>query len=242
MKNQVKIGLIIADPAEYAPVEARMIALGGNNITALGNKGMTLDVNEEGKNLTLTVILCGIGKVNAAAATGYLAANDYSYILSAGFSGGLHEKASEYDAVVGTKYIEHDFDLTVLGYKPAEKPGEEYIHPCSRVLYDAYLEYNPNTLSGTMVAGDCFICSDEKRDFFINTFSAVACDMETAAEAAVCNKSGVGYLAIRKVSDGAGDGAENDYRDSNSSPKANWFALIVDFIVALKNNQKIWSE
>lgn len=241
MLKEFKVALIVADPAEYEPCEKRVLELGGAGDMAFGNKLVEIAKESCDERLVLSVMLCGIGKVNAAAATSYFAANGYDAVVSTGFSGGL-ANTSGYDAVLGTKYLEHDFDLTVLGYKPAEKPGQEYIYSCDEDLLEDYIASGKKCLCGTMVAGDCFISSDEKRDFFVNTFDAVACDMETAAEAAVCYKTGMRFLAIRKVSDNAGDSAAEDYTQTNSSPETNWFSSVIDWILNLTENDKIWSE
>jgi adenosylhomocysteine nucleosidase len=232
MKKEFKIAVVIADPAEYAPVADRMAELGGKDTEFLGNKGITLQKNTDDINMAVSAVLCGIGKVNAAAATAYFATMGYDTVISTGFSGGLADTKG-YDAVIGTEYLEHDFDLTVLGYKPAEKPGQEYIYSCDEQLLKSYLASGKKCLCGTMVAGDCFISSDEKRDFFINTYNAVACDMETAAVAAVCHKAGVRFLAIRRVSDNAGDSAAEDYSQTNASSDTVWFAGVVDWILSL---------
>lgn len=241
MLNEMKVALIVADPAEYEPCEKRCLALGAKLGTELGNKTATLTKILDDKKLTLSVMLCGIGKVNAAAAAGYFAANGYKIAVSTGFSGGLSDEQG-FDAVLGTEYLEHDFDLTCLGYKPCEKPGQAYVYPCDKALLDDYISSGKKCLCGTMVAGDCFISSDEKSNYFRNTYNAVACDMETAAVAAVCYKSGMKFLAIRRVSDNAGDSAADDYSETNSSSETNWFADVVDWILGLVNNKVIWSE
>lgn len=232
MKKEFKIALIVADPAEYEPAESRILELGGKKAEFIGNKGVTLETTDETQKTTLSAVLCGIGKVNAAAAAAYFAAVGYDAVISTGFSGGLAD-AGGFDAVLGTEYLEHDFDLTVLGYKPCEKPGQEYIYKCDKTLLEKYLSSGKKCLCGCMVAGDCFISSDEKRDFFINAYNAVACDMETAAVAAVCHKAKIPFLAIRRVSDNAGDSAAEDYSETNASSQTLWFAEVVDWMLSL---------
>lgn len=241
MLKEIKIALIVADPAEYEPCEKRCRELSADFDLQLGNKTATLIKTVDDKKLTLSIMLCGIGKVNAAAAAAYFAAKGYKIAISTGFSGGLAD-TNGYDAVLGTEYLEHDFDLTVLGYKPCEKPGQTYIYPCDNDLFEDYLASGKKCLCGSMVAGDCFISSDEKSNFFKKNYNAVACDMETAAVAAVCYKAGMKFLAIRRVSDNAGDSAAEDYSETNSSGQTNWFAGVVDWILNLINNKVIWSE
>ena len=75
-------------------------------------------------------------------------------------------------------------------------------------------------------SGDCFICDDEVRNLLRDRFNAMSCDMETAAIAYVCNYSNVPFLAVRRVSDDAGNDAKEAYRDMNESDET----LLYDYL------------
>jgi len=65
-----------------------------------------------------------------------------------------------------------------------------------------------------MVSGDCFVCDEDLRDKLRDNYGAVACDMESAAVASVGYKMGVGTVALRRISDDAGNDASGLYLDA----------------------------
>ncbi len=69
----------------------------------------------------LVVVVCGIGKVNAAMCATTLI-NDYqpSLVMNSGVAGALSPVVSIGDIVVGTKAVEHDMNTTALGDKQGE--------------------------------------------------------------------------------------------------------------------------
>ena len=67
MKNELKIGLIVADDMEYAAYEELLLSdLKENNF--FGRKGHTYEITVCNKKIIIDSVLCGIGTVNAAAA------------------------------------------------------------------------------------------------------------------------------------------------------------------------------
>ena len=85
----------------------------------------------------------------------------------------------------------------------------------------------PEAKCGTAVSGDCFVCDDVLRNSLKENFQAMSCDMETAAIAYVCSFSNVPFLALRRISDDAGNDAETSYRDMNTSNAT----LLSDYII-----------
>ena len=65
--------------------------------------------------------------------------------------------------------------------------------------------------------------------FLKNEFGAMSCDMETAAIAYVCSFSNVPFLALRRVSDDAGDNATESYREMNSQDDT----LLSDYLIEI---------
>ncbi len=243
MKDQLKIGFIIADVDEYGDVESYLSNLGAEEGVLLGRKSQKLDIKtDDGKTFTVHSVLSGVGKVNAAAATAALICQGADAVISTGFSGCLLESGHP-PVIIGTRYSEHDFDLTGLGYKPGEKPAEEtYIYPADKILLESAENYFKDSLSGTLASGDRFVCSNAERDRVVADFSAVACDMETGAEASVCYFGKVRFLSIRNVSDNADDSAAGIYREEiNTCPKINFFVEVLNWIFTLKDNKKLWS-
>ena len=74
---------------------------------------------------------------------------------------------------------------------------------------------SPGIISAKSGTGDIFLTDKVKKDFYRNTFSIECFDMETAAIAAVCYKSDVPMLSVRKISDDADDSSVEEYREMN---------------------------
>ncbi len=199
-----KIGIIVADDGEYKPfVEKLDNAI---NIGFFGRDCYEFKV----KDIDIYAVHCGIGKVNSASATMYLYTLGCDAILSFGYSGGIC-RVKKGEVVINDKFIEHDFDLTCLGYKLCEKPSQQYIYNSDRELTELLSELCSEAKLGLAVSGDCFVSNDELRDKLKVNFDAISCDMETAAIASVCHQTGMAFAAVRQISDDAGDDADASY-------------------------------
>jgi adenosylhomocysteine nucleosidase len=66
-------------------------------------------------------------------------------------------------------------------------------------------------VTGTIATGDQFIGSQAVKDRIVNTFGAIACEMEGAAIGQVCYVNKVPFAVIRAISDDADGGACEDY-------------------------------
>lgn len=220
----MKIGIIVADSDEYKPLEAIIEKGEFSNYSFLGRKGHSFSV----ANCEVVSLLCGIGKVNAAAAAAHLADIGCNVILNFGLSGGI-SGVRRGDICIPSRFLEHDFDLTGIGYKPCEKPGQEYIYDADKQLLELSMRLLPEAKRGTAVSGDRFVCDDALRNSLKEEFNATSCDMETAAIAYVCSFSGIPFLALRRISDDAGNDAETSYRDMNISNEA----LMADYTLGI---------
>lgn len=223
----LKIGLCVADRSEYVPIAEAMEELGALRKDFFSRKGHIYTLEKGNVNIELYSVLSGIGMVNAAAASMYLVNLGCEIIINTGYSGGISGvKAGQ--VVVGTKFIEHDFDLTGIGYKEFEKPEQEYVYGADTSLSKAALSVFEGSKECVMLSGDRFVSSSADKERFTKMFdSAVCCDMETAAVAYVCALSGTKYLSVRLVSDTAGDDSAGEYMESLSSNITNGFADIV---------------
>lgn len=227
MSEYKKIGLIVADTDEFSPL-AKIIKQGNYSEDAFLKRKILKFVSG---NAEIIAIHCGIGKVNAAAAAVHLIDIGCEAVLNYGFSGGLGT-AKKNELYLCDRFTEHDFDLTMIGYKPCEKPGQDsYIYKSDGRLDRIIRELLPDIKSGTAVTGDCFICDSARSRFLSETFNAVSCDMETAAIAYVCEYAGVPFACVRKISDGADESAEESYREVNTSGEDYLQRLIIKVAV-----------
>lgn len=231
MKN-LKIGVVVADVEEYKPLCDlwNEFSVDGNIKMARDNDTYLLET--ENGSAEVLCINCGIGKVNAAAATAHLIDLGCSVILNYGLSGGI-SGVRRGEIVVADRFLEHDFDLTTIGYKPCEKPRQKYIYDAHKQLLKLIKGINPNIKCGTAVCGDRFICSEKDRDFFKSNFSAISCDMETAAIASVCDMFSVPFIALRRISDDAGESAVDSYNEMNTAGETVLTDVFAELIAAV---------
>lgn len=209
--QDIKIGVVVADYDEYAPFVDLICNATKTAYKYFNRQAICFDVS----NVTVICINCGTGKVNAASAAMHLVDAGCTYILNYGLSGGI-SRVHRGEIVLPIKFLEHDFDLTGIGYKPCEKPSQKYIYDADKTLLKIAQTAIGKCQSGTAVCGDRFICNVSDRDFLRDTFGATTCDMETAAIASVCDMADIPYLSLRRVSDDAGEDAYSNYNEMNT--------------------------
>ena len=237
--DAVKIGLVVADEQEFVPVRALADRCGAPQGELYGCETRRFVFTRENRALEVTAVLCGIGKVNAAASAAFLIAQGARYLISAGLSGGI-SGVSRGDIVAPTRLLEHDFDLTPLGYAPAEKPQPVYIYEPDADLAAVFERRFPFIRRGVMVSGDGFVCSDAHRALLRERFDAQSCDMETAAVASVCARAGAGFYALRRISDDAGGGAAQSYTQMNDKAEAALTDLVFEGLDAMLDDARFF--
>lgn len=215
MRNNSKIAIIGAMDCEIIKLKELM-----NDIKILNYGKFEIYL---GKIFNHDVILAksGVGKVCAAITTQYIIDN-YSpdFIINTGVAGGIANGLSVGDIVIGTKFIQHDFNATALGYvkgymctggdnqKPTEffadkKLISEFENAVSKIHTDTKLH------KGIIVTGDCFVGDVEQKKELKLMFNASAAEMEAAAIAQTANYNEIPCLIVRAISDLA-DGSACD--------------------------------
>ncbi len=221
----LKIGVVIADDMEYAPLKN----LGGQDSPYFDRDGHIFTYSTDDKEVIMHAVCSGIGKVNAAAAAMYLIDCGCDVILNTGLSGGM-SGILRGELAICDKYTEYDFDLTPLGYKKGEKPSQKYIYDADEKLLNFFKDLLPNARIGMAVTGDRFVSDDTLRAELMNTYSPTSCDMESAAVAGVCSMAKVPFLAIRRISDDAGADASVSYTDMNENEKFDLAVIVLDAV------------
>ncbi len=212
MNDKKYIGVIVADIDEYRPFVKLAKNLNPEDITVFKKNGIRFCLNE----IEVISINCGIGKVNAASVAAALALKGCCAILNFGLSGGI-SNTQRGRFCAPQRFLEHDFDLTPLGYKPCEKPNQNYIYSADNALLSIINTVTGGVAGGTAVCGDRFVSSDSDSAFLRATYDATSCDMETAAIASVCENADIPFAAFRMISDNAGDSANESYSEMNAS-------------------------
>lgn len=224
----IKVGIVVADLDEYKPLASCIEAGEHSEYSVLGRQGHKFNITTENGSAEVISVLCGIGKVNAAAVTMHLVDIGCDYIFNFGLSGGI-SGICRGQITAPDKFLEHDFDLSGIGYKLCEKPSQEYIYSADEKLLSVANSIVNSLKFGTAVTGDHFICDAAVRDNLKENFNAMSCDMETAAIAYVCNFAKVPFLALRRVSDDAGESATESYREMNSQDDT----LLSDYLIEI---------
>ena len=231
MEKEIKVGLVIADGDEFLPLEKMMPSLGAEQVSVAGRRAF--DFSLEG--CRVTAVHCGIGKVNAAVAAAALAEKGADILLNVGLSGGI-SGVRRGELIIPERFLEHDFDLTGIGYAPCEKPGQEYIYYSDKALCEKLSTVAAARVFGTAVCGDCFVSDNDLRDFLKEQFSAATCDMETAAIAYVASSYKIPFAALRKVSDDAGNDAVGDYRELNEKAENELILAVFSLLAEISKN------
>ena len=164
----------------------------------------------------VAVTQCGIGKVNAAMTTVALLSLGVERVVFTGVAGGLDPGLRVGDLVISTDCLQHDVDVTALGYAIGVIPDEALSWPADPALRALALGaargvVGERVLEGRVASGDQFVASREKVAWLRETFGAACAEMEGAAVAQVCARAGVPFVVIRAISDTADGAAEVDY-------------------------------
>jgi adenosylhomocysteine nucleosidase len=167
------------------------------------------------------VVHCGMGKVNAGICAQILI-NTFgaNRVINTGVAGSLDAKINIGDIVVSTDAVQHDFDLTPLGYAPGE------IYDIGTISFPADEEMRKNVVTATkecapdiqifegrICTGDQFIASKEQKNAIISKFGGLCCEMEGGAIAQVCYLNKIPFVIIRAISDKADDSEEMSYEE-----------------------------
>ena len=167
----------------------------------------------------VVVVKCGVGKVNAAMCTQSLIdMYGVSAIINTGIAGSLDADIDIGDIVLATDTVEHDMDVSALGYEPGVIPDTELsVFKTSdellKIAQDSVDAANigVKVFTGRVVSGDQFIWSKDKKKWLVETFGGRCAEMEGAAIGHVAALNKVPYLVVRAISDKADDSAEMDY-------------------------------
>ncbi len=197
------IAFVIAMKSEAAPIIEKMSCTERSD--RYGREIVTGKLCGE----NTVVVICGVGKVNAAAGTQYaIDCLGAKKIVNVGVAGGLNPTTEVGKIYAIDKVVQYDFDLVALNGTPMGTLNE-YSEP--------YLQL---TVSGAyplkkLGTGDRF--NDDIKDFQLLTkeLEADIRDMELGAVAHVCKHADVPCYSFKAISDVAGSGSTTEQFLSN---------------------------
>ncbi len=167
------------------------------------------------------VVQSGVGKVNIAICTQILIdVYEVDMVINTGVAGGLYKEINVGDIVISSDAVQHDFDVTGLGYKKSVIPGlDSSVFQADSELASMAKEacelVNPEIqcFIGRIVTGDQFISDNKKRAELIEEFDGYCAEMEGAAMAQVASLNKKPFVIIRAISDKADNSAPVSYKE-----------------------------
>ena len=170
------------------------------------------------EGLPVTVVQCGVGKVNAALCAQILCdCFGVTHLVNTGIAGSLCADLDIGDLVVSQDAMHHDVDAVAFGYPVGKVPGMDVTaFPADDTLigyaFAAAEAVNPgHTKIGRVASGDQFVASREVKERIIEITKALCTEMEGAAIAHAAYRNHIPCLILRAISDKADDSTTMDY-------------------------------
>lgn len=165
------------------------------------------------------IVKCGMGKVNAGICAHTLIQKyGCTKIINTGVAGSLDNRIDIGDIVVSTEAVQHDFDVSVIGFQKGEIPYTGLVaFPSDPALHDEAVKAvkatapEINVFEGRVCSGDQFIASSEQKNKILETFGGLCCEMEGGAIAQVCYLNHTPYVILRAISDKADHSEEMSF-------------------------------
>lgn len=170
------------------------------------------------EGLPVTVVQCGIGKVNAALCTQILCdLSGVTHLVNTGIAGSLCADLDIGDMVVSQDAMYHDVDAVAFGYPMGKVPGMDVTaFPADETMiayaFAAAEKVNPgHTKIGRVASGDQFVASREVKDRIVSITHALCTEMEGTAIAQTACRNRLPFVILRAISDKADDSTHMDY-------------------------------
>jgi len=175
-----------------------------------------------------------MGKVNAGICAHTLI-NDFgcTKIINTGVAGSLDNAIDIGDIVVSTDAVQHDFDVTPIGFERGEIPYTGlYAFPADETLralaVSAVHSSAPEiqVFEGRVCSGDQFIASREQKETILSNFGGECCEMEGGAIAQACYLNNTPFVIIRAISDKADDSEEVSFKEFEEAAAVRCAAIV----------------
>ena len=161
----------------------------------------------EGKEIIL--VQSGMGKVNAGVCAQILIGEFFvTHIINIGVAGALHDGLDIGDIVISTDAVQHDFDVSPIGFRKGEIPytgkvAFEADDNLRQMAAQAVREVLPQirVMEGRICSGDQFVNAPEEKERIIAEFAGYCAEMEGASIAQVCYLNGIPFVFLRSMSD-----------------------------------------
>ncbi len=177
----------------------------------------------------VTLMQCGIGKVNAAiGAMTLIGESAPDLVINTGVAGGTGNGARILDVVVGEKVAYHDVWCGPCAERGRIQGMPRYFEAPRQVLASEAL-YRRGIVRGLIASGDMFVDNAADLARIKALYPDVkAVDMESAAIAQVCYVKEVPFVSIRVISDTPGESDNTAQYESfwNDAPRHTFRVLV----------------
>lgn len=208
----MKIGIIGAMDCEVTSIRQLIVAPQTEKIAKLD---FTFGVISE---VSVVVVVCGIGKVNAAIGTNVLINHfDADCIINIGVAGAADESLNTGDIVISKEATYHDYDSRQLVYTYPNLINNIFSadiklsEMCFASLSKAFRDNN--VFMGRVVTGDRFIADFSERNKIRTSYNASCLDCEGAAIAHASYANNIPFVLIKVISDKADEKASISFRE-----------------------------
>jgi adenosylhomocysteine nucleosidase len=224
------IGIIGAMRAEVAAIKEKMTD------TVSERVGSVEYVSGRLYGKDIVVAECGIGKVFAAmCAQAMILRYRPDIVINTGVAGTLTHSLSIGDIAIADRLVQHDMDTSALGDPVGLVSGINKIYfeadgEAVSLVSDITRDMGVKSVCGTVASGDCFINDREKKSRIVDTFGAMACEMEGAAIAQVCYVNNTPFAVIRAISDDASGEKQTEYTTFLQDAASKSISILEQFI------------
>ncbi len=200
------IGISVAMESEATP----FIESAKKTETYFGKNFYFTDVEDE----EVVLVVCGIGKVNAAFGTTLLIEKFHpEMIINFGVAGALSKDLRHLDLVAVTAAVQHDADTTAFG------DPKGLVSTVNKIFFgtDAdcaeILKEQRGMKCGVSACGDQFVADKKVKKLIRKLFNASVCDMESGAIAHCAYMAGIKFVSLKCISDVGSDSAVGEYKE-----------------------------
>jgi len=188
-------------------------------------------------NHQIAICKCGVGKVNAAICTQVLIDSfAASKIIFTGVAGAVDPNLTIGDIVISIDCLQHDMDVTALGFSRGEIPYQEVSIfksdlELGELAYRSGIDLFPEkVVFGRILSGDQFIASRDKVAELYSEYKGSCTEMEGAATAQVSTMNNVPFVIIRSMSDNADGLAPASFEQFMQTVAHNSFQIVAGLL------------
>jgi len=188
-------------------------------------------------NISVVIVKCGIGKVNAALCANILIQEfGISHVINTGIAGAISNKLHILDTVISEDAVYHDVDVTGFGYPPCTLPGFETSFKADAKLIETTkksfedLASEHHLFVGRIATGDQFIASSEAKNAILKKCNPLCTEMEGAAIAHACFLQKIPFIIIRSISDQADEKGAEKYEFNEETAAKNSAKLVLKMV------------